>query len=82
MGLPIFEQPYVRAIGILWVTLGWMGWDHSNFAQIRPVYAMMNPGALVAGKGNALVRIAYLRVCQMLRALVRGDPGGGDYPCP
>jgi hypothetical protein len=56
--------------------------DHRNFAQIRPVYAMMNPGALVAGKGNALLRVAYLRVCQMLRALVRGGPGGGDYPCP
>ena len=63
-------------------THGWMGWDHTNFAQIRPVYAMMNPGALVAGKGNARVGIACLRVGQMLRALVRGDPGGGDYPCP
>jgi hypothetical protein len=30
-----------------------MGWDRRNFAQIRPVYAMMNPGALAMGKGNA-----------------------------
>jgi hypothetical protein len=56
-----------------------MGWDHGNFAQIRPVYAMMNPGALVAGKGNALLRIAYLRVGQMLRGVVRPVPDGGDY---
>ena len=47
-----------------------MGWDHRNFAQIRPVYAMMNPGALVEGKGNARVGIAYLRVGQMLGAVV------------